>query len=89
MAHFDAALPGRILRVQHEDLVADTEGQVRRMLAHIGVEFEPACLAFHENDRPVRTPSAEQVRQPITSAGLEQWKHYEPWLGELKAALAG
>lgn len=89
MAHFDAALPGRILRVQHEDLVADTEGQVRRMLAHIGVEFEPACLAFHENDRPVRTPSAEQVRRPITSAGLEQWKHYEPWLGPLKAALAG
>jgi tetratricopeptide (TPR) repeat protein len=88
MAHFDRVLPGRVLRVQHEELVADTEAQVRRMLAHIGVDFEPACLAFHENTRPVRTPSAEQVRQPITSAGLEQWKHFEPWLGDLKAALA-
>ncbi len=88
MTHFDRVLPGRVLRVQHEALVADTEGQVRRLLAHIGVEFEPACLAFHQNSRPVRTPSAEQVRRPITSAGLEQWKHFEPWLGDLKAALA-
>jgi tetratricopeptide (TPR) repeat protein len=88
MAHFDAVLPGRVLRVQHEELVAETEAQVRRMLAHIGVDFEPACLAFHQNSRPVRTPSAEQVRRPITSAGLEQWKHFEPWLGPLKAALA-
>jgi tetratricopeptide (TPR) repeat protein len=88
MAHFDKVLPGRVLRVQHEELVADTEGQVRRMLAHIGVGFEPACLAFHENTRPVRTPSAEQVRRPITSAGLAQWQHFEPWLGDLKAALA-
>lgn len=88
MAHFDRVLPGRVLRVQHEALVADTEGEVRRMLAHIGVAFEPACLAFHENTRPVRTPSAEQVRRPITAQGLEQWKHFEPWLGELKAALA-
>jgi tetratricopeptide (TPR) repeat protein len=87
MAHFDRVMPGRVLRVQHEELVADTEGQVRRMLAHIGVEFEPACLAFHQNSRPVRTPSAEQVRRPITSAGLEQWKQFEPWLGDLKAAL--
>jgi tetratricopeptide (TPR) repeat protein len=89
MAHFDRVLPGRVLRVQHEELVADTEGQVRRMLDHIGLPFEPQCLAFYENKRPVRTASAEQVRRPITAEGLEQWKNFEPWLGPLKQALAG
>ncbi len=88
MAHFDAVLPGRVLRVDHEALVADTEGEVRRMLAHCGLAFEPACLEFHRNQRPVRTASSEQVRQPITAAGLDQWRHYEPWLGDLKATLA-
>ncbi len=87
MAHFDAALPGRVLRVDHEALVADTEGQVRRMLAHCGLDYEPACLEFHRNQRPVRTASSEQVRQPISTAGLDQWKHFEPWLGDLKATL--
>ena len=88
MAHFDAVLPGRVLRVDHEALVADTEGEVRRMLAHCGLAFEPACLEFHRNQRPVRTASSEQVRQPITAAGIDQWRHYEPWLGDLKATLA-
>ena len=88
MGHFDAVLPGRVLRVDHEALVTDTENQVRRMLAHCGLAFEPGCLDFHRNQRPVRTASSEQVRQPITTAGLDQWRHYEPWLGDLKATVA-
>ena len=87
MAHFDCVLPGRVLRVSHEDLVTDTEAQVRRLLAHCRLAFEPACLASHENTRPVRTASSEQVRQPITAAGLDQWRHFDPWLGDLKATL--
>jgi hypothetical protein len=87
MAHFDTVLPGRVLRVRHEDMVADTEGQVRRLLAHVGVDFEPGCLAFHENTRAVRTASSEQVRRPIYSDGLDQWRHFEPWLGDLKATV--
>ena len=87
MAHWDAVLPGRILRVQHEDVVADLEGSVRRLLDHCGLPFAPACLAFHKTRRSVRTPSSEQVRQPIFRDGLDQWKQYEAWLGPLKLAL--
>jgi predicted Zn-dependent protease len=87
MRHWDAALPGRVLRVNHEDVVDDLEGSVRRLLAHCGLPFEPACVEFHKNRRSVRTPSSEQVRQPIFRDGLDQWTKYEPWLGELKAAL--
>jgi hypothetical protein len=87
MAHFDAVLPGRICRVIYEDLVADTEREVRRLLGYCGLPFEPGCLKFHENDRAVRTVSSEQVRRPIFREGLEQWRAYEPWLGPLKAAL--
>ena len=87
MAHWDAVLPGFVLRVQHEDLVADLEGQVHRLLDFCGLPFEPACLEFHRTERNVRTPSSAQVRQPIYSSGLEQWRHFEPWLGPLKEAL--
>ncbi len=87
MRHWDAALPGRVLRVHHEDVVADLEGSVRRMLAHCGLPFEPACLDFHKNTRSVRTPSSEQVRQPIFRDGLDQWKKYAAWLEPLKTAL--
>ena len=87
MAHFDAALPGRVCRVIYEDLIDDTEGQMRRLLDHLGLPFEPRCLAFHETQRAVRTVSSEQVRRPIFREGLDQWRHYEPWLGPLKAAL--
>ncbi|MGN6113275.1 MAG: sulfotransferase [Luteimonas sp.] len=87
MAHFERVLPGRILRVSYEDLVADTEAQVRRLLAHCGLPFDPACLRFFENDRPVRTASSEQVRQPIYREGLDHWKHFEPWLEPLRKAL--
>jgi tetratricopeptide (TPR) repeat protein len=87
MQHWDEVLPGRILRVRHEDVVDDLEGCVRRMLDYCGLAFEPACIDFHKTKRSVRTPSSEQVRQPIFRDGLDQWKTYEPWLGPLKLAL--
>jgi tetratricopeptide (TPR) repeat protein len=87
MRHWDQVLPGRILRVWHEDVVADLEGNVRRVLEFCGLPFEPQCLVFHETQRSVRTASSEQVRQAINREGLEQWKHFEPWLGPLKEAL--
>ena len=89
MAHFDAVLPGRIHRVHYEDLVADLDGEVRRLLEYCGLPFEPQCLRFHESRRVVQTPSSEQVRQPLYSSGVEQWRNFEPWLGPLKEALGG
>ena len=87
MRHWNAVLPGRVLRVQHEDLVNDLEGNVRRLLDYCQLEFEPACVEFHKTERSVRTASSEQVRQPIYREGLDQWRHYEPWLGRLREAL--
>jgi len=87
MRHWDAVLPGRVLRVQYEDVVADLEGNVRRILDYCGLEFEPACVEFHRTERSVRTASSEQVRQPIYREALEQWRHYEPWLGPLRESL--
>ena len=87
MAHFDEVLPGRIHRVFYEDTVADTEKVVRDLLAFCGLDYEPECLRFFENQRPVRTASSEQVRQPINRQGIEQWQHFEPWLGPLKTSL--
>jgi tetratricopeptide (TPR) repeat protein len=87
MAHWDSVLPGRILRVQHEEVVADLEGNVRRILDFCNLGFEPQCLEFHKTRRSVRTASSEQVRRPIFKEGLDQWRHFEPWLGPLKEAL--
>ena len=87
MRHFDEILPGRIHRVIHEQLIETPEGEIRRLLDYIGVPFEEACLRFYETERPVRTPSAGQVRQPLNRKGMEQWLNFEPWLGELKEAL--
>lgn len=87
MAHFERVLPGKILRVHYEDVVADLEGQVRRLLAYCGLPFEEGCVQFHKTEREVRTASSEQVRRPIYKEGLEQWQHFEPWLGPLKDAL--
>ncbi|MBP6406289.1 MAG: sulfotransferase [Ramlibacter sp.] len=83
MAHFDAVLPGRIHRVIYEELVADPEAEVRRLLAYLGLPFEPACLRFHETERTMLTPSSEQVRQPISREAVDHWRHFEPWLGGL------
>ena len=87
MAQFDAALPGRVHRALYETLIEDTEAQVRRLLDHCGLPFEHACLRFYENERAVRTASSEQVRRPIFRDGMDHWRHYEPWLEPLKAAL--
>ncbi|HEV7968346.1 MAG TPA: sulfotransferase [Candidatus Acidoferrales bacterium] len=87
MRHWDAVLPGRILRVRHEDVVEDLEGNVRSVLEFCGLEFEPACVEFYKTQRSVRTASSEQVRQPIFRDGLSQWRNYEPWLGPLKDTL--
>ncbi|AKM09603.1 tetratricopeptide repeat-containing sulfotransferase family protein [Croceicoccus naphthovorans] len=87
MEHWDRVLPNRILHVQHEDVLDDLEGQVRRMLDYLGLPFEQACLDFHKTDRAVRTASSEQVRRPINRSGVDAWKPFEPWLDELKAAL--
>jgi tetratricopeptide (TPR) repeat protein len=87
MAHWDEVLPGHVLRVQHEDVIDDLDASVRRILAFCGLPFEPACVAFHENRRNVRTPSSQQVRRPIFRDGLDQWKAYEAWLDPLKHAL--
>ncbi|HEU5286642.1 MAG TPA: sulfotransferase, partial [Sphingomicrobium sp.] len=87
MAHFDWVLPGVVHRVIHEELVADPEAEIRRLLDALGLPFDDSCLRFYENTRPVRTASSEQVRRPISSEGLDQWRRFEEWLGPLKAAL--
>jgi len=87
MRHWSKALPGRVLKVQHEDLVEDLESQVRRILDYCGLPFEAACLEFHKTQRSVRTASSEQVRRPISREGMDQWRNYSPWLGPLQEAL--
>jgi tetratricopeptide (TPR) repeat protein len=87
MRYWNEALPGWILTVQHEDIVENLEGNVRRILDFCGLRFEPACLEFHKTERDVRTASSEQVRQPISREGVDQWRNYEPWLGPLKGGL--
>jgi tetratricopeptide (TPR) repeat protein len=87
MDHWDEVLPGRVHRVQYEDMVADSEGEIRRLLDYCGLEFEEQCLRFYETERAIRTPSAEQVRQPVYTHGLEQWRNYEKHLGPLEQAL--
>ncbi len=87
MRHWDRVLPGWILRVHHEAVVGDLEGNVRRILDFCGLNFQPQCVEFHKTVRSVRTASSEQVRRPIYREGLDHWKHFEPWLGPLKAAL--
>jgi tetratricopeptide (TPR) repeat protein len=87
MAHWDEVLPGRILRVQHEDVVENLEENVRRILDFCGLDFQQSCLEFYKTERSVRTASSEQVRRPIFKDGLNQWEKFDPWLGELRQAL--
>jgi len=76
-------LPGKVLNVQYEDVVADLDTQVARLLDHCDLPFEEACLRFHETDRAVKTASSEQVRKPIYSTSVQLWRHYEEHLGPL------
>jgi tetratricopeptide (TPR) repeat protein len=87
MAHFDRVLPGKVHRVIYENLVADLEGEVRRMLDFLGLPFEESCLEYYKKDRSFNSISNEQVRRPIFTEGVERWRNFEPWLGPLKAAL--
>lgn len=87
MQHWDAVLPGKILRVQYEDVVANLEQEVRRILDFCDLEFEDSCVEFHRTERTVRTASSEQVRQPIYSSGVDQWRKFESFLGPLRQAI--
>ena len=87
MHALDEALPGRVHRVIHERLVENTESEIRALLDYIDISFEQSCLRFFENDRAVQTPSAEQVRRPINSDGMDRWKNFDIWLTPLKNAL--
>jgi hypothetical protein len=83
MDHWNEVLPGKVLKVQYEDVVADLDTQVERLLDHCDLPFEEACLRFHETDRAVKTASSEQVRKPIYSTSVQLWRHYEEHLGPL------
>ncbi len=87
MQAIDAAWPGRVHRVHNEALIADPEGETRRLLAYVGVDFDPACLRSHENTAPVFSASSEQVKRPINRGGVDRWKPFATWLGPLKDAL--
>ena len=87
MEHWDSVLPGKVLTVKYENVIADTESQVRRILDYCGLPFEAQCLAFHDTERAIRTASSEQVRQPIYTAAVEQWRNFEEHLGPMQAEL--
>ena len=87
MAHWDCALPGRILRIKHEDVVDDLDANVRHILEFCELEFEQGCVEFYKTERTVHSASSEQVRRPLYREGVDQWRHYEPWMGPLKEAL--
>jgi hypothetical protein len=87
MDHWDTVLPGKVLHFQYEELVRDPETNIRRLLEHCRLPFEAACLSFHQTQRPVRTASAEQVRQPLYSSGVGYWRHFEKELQPLRDAL--
>jgi tetratricopeptide (TPR) repeat protein len=87
MAHWDSVMPGKVLRVEHEDVVDSLEANVRRILDFCGLEFEPRCVEYYKTERSIRTASSEQVRQPIFNEGIDQWRNFEPWLAPLKEVL--
>ncbi len=87
MDHWDRVLPGKVLHLRYEHLVRDPETHIRRLLEHCALGFEAACLAFHETKRPVRTASAEQVRQPLYASGVGYWRHFEAQLAPLRCSL--
>lgn len=84
MAHFDDVLPGRIHHLKYEQLVDDTEAEIRRLIDYCDLPFEEQCLRYWETDRAVQTPSSEQVRKPIFKDAVDQWRNYEPWLGPMR-----
>jgi len=90
MRHWQTVLPpGSMLEVRYENVVNDLEGQARRLLAFCGLDWDDACLRFHEHRRTVRTASLAQVRRPIYASSIGRWRNYDKYLGPLKQALAG
>ena len=87
MEHWDKVLPGKVHRVIYEDMIEDTENEIKKLLKFCDLKFEQGCIDFYKTKRTVRTPSSEQVRQPIYKKGIGQWKNYEPWLGDLTKTL--
>jgi hypothetical protein len=87
MDHWDDVLPGFVLSVNNEDVIADLEREVCRLLEFCGLPFEQACLDFHKTQRNVRTPSSEQVRRPVNSSGVDRWRKYSSFLEPLKQSL--
>ena len=87
MDHWDKVLPGKVLRVKYEDVIANTEQEVRKILDYCGLPFEEQCLAFHNTERAIRTASSEQVRQPIYASAVEQWRNFEAHLGAMRAEM--
>lgn len=87
MSHWDQVLPGKVLRVKYENVIDHTEREIRRLLGYCGLEFEAQCLDFHTTKRAIRTASSEQVRQPIYTGAVEQWRYFEPYLGEMQDIL--
>ena len=84
MDHWDNVLPGKVHRVIYEDMISNTEEEIRKLLEYCEVDFEEDCLNFYNNKRAVRTPSSEQVRQPIYNSSIQHWKNFEPYLDDLK-----
>jgi hypothetical protein len=87
MTHWDSVLPGKVLRIKYEDVIADTESEIRRILDYCGLSFEEQCLAFHNTERAIRTASSEQVRQPIYKNAVEQWRNFETHLGPMRVEI--
>jgi tetratricopeptide (TPR) repeat protein len=87
LAHFDHVLPGRVHRVMYEDMVANPEAEIRKLLDYLGLPFENSCLRFYETERSIRTPSSEQVRKPISGEAVDHWRNFEPWLAPLIESL--
>lgn len=84
MDHWNKVLPEQILSINYEDVVNNFEESVRNILDYCDIPFEQQCLEFYKSKRSVKTPSAEQVRQPIYKSGMDYWKNYEPYLDDLK-----
>jgi len=88
MDYWHEVLPGRVLTVQYEELVADFENQVRRLVEYCELPWEDSCLNYYETDRPIRTASSEQVRQPIYTQSMQRWRNYDQYLDELREVLS-
>ncbi|MEH6611214.1 MAG: sulfotransferase [Halioglobus sp.] len=85
MDHYAATLGESFFQIHYESVVAEPETQTRQLLAHCGLPWEPQCLEFHSNTAPVATASSVQVREKLYTRAVDRWRHYEPWLGELRA----